>query len=351
MRIDSSSIATTEQLIVVWADSQPFRGALHSYSEQVFRQGFSWKPGSANFYTFGRTCRAIVEVCLLQAGEAFQLQPQTLRAIQVPFELAGEGVRYSDGLDFIGTFVPMPSGQYSLVFENRLNDDPIYLNSSEYSEDVDCASTSELIRLNFISSQERVEPAILRIESWDEPPYFIEGYDSPVQPIYPLLMKDCLLRNGEVVGSNLTISVINPSPKPMQQVNPTQNHGQGYTLFPNRVEFYPLRNAQKISLEAWCAGEINLHPDSVRAIAVPFEVLQDGSGAFIPDGQGSGYGLAQTLAPGSYTLVFEVRLRDNSEYLSDRHCQENISLDSTEEYCCLTFIPTTQPITPEILRF
>jgi hypothetical protein len=207
MRIVSSSIATTEQLIVVWADCQPFRAALHSYSEQVFRQGFSWKPGNTNLYTFGRTCRATVEVYLLQAGEAFQLQPQTLRAIQVPFELASEGVRYSDGLDFIGTFVPIPSGQYSLVFENRLNDDPVYLDSSEYSKDVDCASTSELIRLNFIPSQEQVEPAILRIESWDETPYFIEGYDNPIQLIHPLLMKDCLLSNGEIIGSNLTIAV------------------------------------------------------------------------------------------------------------------------------------------------
>jgi hypothetical protein len=146
------------------------------------------------------------------------------------------------------------------------------------------------------------------------------------------------------------ISVINLSLEPIQQMTPIQNHAQGYTLFPNRVEFYPLSNAPRISLEAWCAGKINLHPDSVRAIAVPFEVLQDGSGAFIPDGQGSGYELARTLAPGSYTLVFETRLRDNSEYLSAPHCQENISLDSTEEYCCLTFIPTNQPIIPEILR-
>ncbi len=59
------------------------------YSEQAFNQGFSWMPGSVTFFTFGKTCRATVEVCLLQSDEVFHLQPKTIRAIRIPFDLAG----------------------------------------------------------------------------------------------------------------------------------------------------------------------------------------------------------------------------------------------------------------------
>lgn len=354
MKIYSFSFDTGLNLISIWDDSKPSRSAFHGYSEQAFNQGFSWMPGSITFFTFGKTCRAVVEVCLLQSDEVFHLQPETMRAIRVPFDLAGEGIRYTDCMSVSDeALVPMPPGHYSLIFENRLNDDPEYLSSPAYLADVDAGFSSEIIRLSFVPISEVVEPAILKIESWSEPPYQIEGYD-PLNPIYPLLMKVCLLMplpfTSGITGPEASVLVMNYPRESNQETSFVQNRNQGYVIHPDGVEFYALGNAQVISVEAWCAGAISLNPGSVRAIVVPFDVA-DGNGAFLSDGRGGGYGLTDILAVGSYALVFEIRLNNDPEYLNSSRYQENTRLGWTEEYCCLTFIPTAQTVTPQILRF
>ncbi len=354
MKIYSFSFDTGLNLISVWDDSKPSRSAFHGYSEQAFNQGFSWMPGSVTFFTFGKTCRAVVEVCLLQSNEVFHLQPETMRAIRVPFDLAGEGIRYTDCMNiFDKAFVSIPPGNYSLVFENRLNDNPEYLSSPEYLEDVEAGFSSEIIRLSFVQTSKDVEPAIFKTESWSELPYHIEGYDS-LNPIYPLLLKVCLLMplpfTSGITGPGASILVTNYASESSKEASVIQNRNQGYAIFPDGVEFYSLGNAQVISVEAWCAGKINLHPGSVRAIIVPFNVA-DGSGAFLSDGKGGGYELADILAVGSYALLFEIRLNNDPEYLNSPRYQENTSLGLTEEYCSLTFIPTTQTVVPQVLRF
>jgi hypothetical protein len=354
MTISSFYFDTGLNLISIWDDTKPSRSAFHGYSEQAFNQGFSWMPGSVTFFTFGRTCRAVVEVCVLQSDEVFHLQPETMRAIRVPFNLVGEGIRYTDCMSvFDEALVPIPPGHYSLVFENRLNDNPEYLSSPAYLADIDAGFSSEIVRLSFVQTSEVVEPAILKMESWSQPPYQIEGYD-PLNPAYPLLMKVCLLMplpfTSGITGPEASVLVTNHAPESNQETSFVQNRSQGYVIRPDGVEFCALGNAQVISVEAWCAGAISLQPGSVRAIVVPFNVA-DGSGAFLPDGKGGGYELADILTVGSYALLFEIRLNDDLEYLTSPRYQDNTSLGLTEEYCCLTFIPTTQTVVPQILRF
>ncbi len=369
MKIYSLSFETSLNLISIWDDSKPGQSAFHGFFEQAFNQGFSWMPGSVTFYNLGKTCRAILEVCLLEADEVFHLQPQTIRAIRVPFEVAGAGIRYTDCMSiFDEAFVPIPPGSYSLVFENQLNYDPEYLNSPAYLSDVEVGFTSEIMRLSFVPTSEVVEPAILRAESWGELPYRIEGYN-PLNPTYPLLMKLCLLlprpvntgitgpgasvlvTNSSSTSSRDTSLVTNPTSESRPETSGGQNLHQGYVIHPDGVEFYALGNAQIISVEAWCAGEIELDPNSVRAIVVPFPILADGTGAFVPDGRGGGYYLGDLLARGSYALLFEIWLNNDPKYLDSELYQEHTRLGLTEECCRLTFIPTTQAVTPEILRF
>ena len=354
MKTSSFSFDAGLNLISIWDDSKPGRSAFHGYSEQAFNQGFSWMPGSVIFFTFGKTCRAVVEVCLLQSGEVFHLQPETMRAIRVPFDLVGEGIRYTDCMSvFDEALVPIPPGRYGLVFENRLNDNPEYLSSPDYLADIDAGFSSEIVRLSFVQASEVVEPAVLKMESWSEPPYQIEGYD-PLSPVYPLLMKVCLLMplpfTSGIIGPEASVLLMNHAPESNQEISFVQNRNQGYMIHPDGVEFYALGNAQVISVEAWCAGEISLHPGSVRAIVVPFNIA-DSSGAFLSDGKGGGYGLTDILTVGSHALVFEIRLNDNPEYLNSPRYQENMRLGLTEEYCCLTFIPVERTVIPEILRF
>lgn len=168
-------------------------------------------------------------------------------------------------------------------------------------------------------------------------------------------MKLCLLLprpvNSGVTGLSASVLVTNPTSESSPKASGGQNRYPGYVIHPDGVEFYALGNAQIISIKAWCAGEIEVHPDSVRAIIVPFQILADGSGAFVPDGRGGGYYLRDMLARGSYALLFEIWLNNDPEYLHSSRYQENTRLGLTEECCRLTFVPTTQTATPEILRF
>lgn len=56
------------------------------------------------------------------------------------------------------------------------------------------------------------------------------------------------------------------------------------------------------------------------------------------------------ISEGNYALLFELKLRDDVEYLNSPEYQENVEDGWTEEFCRLTFYPRGNAVQPEILR-
>jgi hypothetical protein len=79
--------------------------------------------------------------------------------------------------------------EFALVFEIKLRNDPEYLNSSQYREDVDQGFTQECCHLTFYPREEPVQPEVLRMDAWASPPYLFSRY-TPLNPTYPLVLDD-----------------------------------------------------------------------------------------------------------------------------------------------------------------
>jgi Competence protein J (ComJ) len=156
-------------------------------TDQTLAQGFSWKPEGVVFSTLGDCLWIIVEVWLAESVEQVSLRPDTIRAIVVPFTIDDKGVTvthlYGSSLGGICS----GEGNYALLFEIKLRDDAEYINSAEYQEMVEEGLSQEQCRLTFIRREEPVQPEILRIDSWDEPPYNLQSCPR-LNPTYPLLM-------------------------------------------------------------------------------------------------------------------------------------------------------------------
>jgi hypothetical protein len=93
--------------------------------------------------------------------------------------------------------------------------------------------------------------------------------------------------------------------------------------------------------------EITLREDSLRAILLPFWVPATGlmiDDSDMLDQQRIG------LPEGEYAMLFELKLRNDQEYLESERYQKYVDCGLTEESCYLTFYPRTKPVQPEILR-
>lgn len=104
-----------------------------------------------------------------------------------------------------------------------------------------------------------------------------------------------------------------------------------------------------ITIEVWYAGELEevcLRDDTIRAIKIPFSV----SGWFKIGNCMGATEVSLSTCPGNYALLFEIKLRNDREYLNSSLYQENIEGGFTEEWCYLTFYPRAEPIQPKILR-
>ncbi len=81
-------------------------------------QGFSWRSCSVSFRTLEEAGYMTINV---QISERVELLGQTIRAIQVPFEVGAAGiVEVSSITD--GTTVEVPPNSYALVFEHGVDD-------------------------------------------------------------------------------------------------------------------------------------------------------------------------------------------------------------------------------------
>jgi tetratricopeptide (TPR) repeat protein len=129
-----------------------------------------------------------------------------------------------------------------------------------------------------------------------------------------------------------------------------QTFSQGFSGFPGSYDFYTLGACMGLQIEVWLAERqesIALKPETVRAIAVPFP--SDGFGVKISDIQLVNECLLQ-ISKEQYGLVFEIKLRDDKEYLNSERYQEDIDGSFTQESCCLTFYSREEVVQPEILR-
>lgn len=129
-----------------------------------------------------------------------------------------------------------------------------------------------------------------------------------------------------------------------------QTINQGFSRSPGSYNFYTLSGCMSLTIEVWLADqreEIALRPDTVRAIMVPFSISK--AGIMIADLLTTVEELIQ-IPEGEYALVFEIKLRDDAEYLSSSRYQEYGTDGFLEESCTLTFYPRVKPVLPEILR-
>ncbi len=129
-----------------------------------------------------------------------------------------------------------------------------------------------------------------------------------------------------------------------------QTLAQGFSWKPEGVVFSTLGDCLWIIVEVWLAEsieQVSLRPDTIRAIVVPFTV--DSQGVTVTHL----YGMSREgirFVEGNYALLFEIKLRDDAEYINSTEYQEIVDGGFSHEQCKLTFIPKEEPVQPEILR-
>ncbi|RVP95264.1 competence protein ComJ [Sinorhizobium meliloti] len=105
------------QVAVFWSGMQhPF----NDWEERHVTQGFAWRAGSVSFRTLGNGPHSIDVIVTEHAGS---LTPGAIRAIEVPFEVSGNGrieiASISESVELV-----LPSGKYLLRSEmlGKVND-------------------------------------------------------------------------------------------------------------------------------------------------------------------------------------------------------------------------------------
>ena len=143
-----------------------------------FRQGFIWYPHCVTFLPPGDVGGYWIEI---YTSDVLNLQPDTAKAIAVPFTIPGSNQFYVSASDDVGTAVSLSHGNYQLLFESRsmtaleaeklhgfewcLPDPDEELEADEAYEVDEAELSAEVIRFTFIPSEELPIPEILKPES------------------------------------------------------------------------------------------------------------------------------------------------------------------------------------------
>jgi hypothetical protein len=178
-----------------------------------FRQGFIWYPTFVQFFPPGSLGSYWTEI---YTSETLELQPETIRAIVVPFRVPQEGRILVSGGDDLGTSVSINSRGYQLLFETRYLtvDDTSKLAGFEWYEpepdEEPKDSAPELIRLTFISTSELPQPQFLRSEPDFNPPQELSlnsviesSYQTAVRLAYPSQATPAMLSFVSIVEQTL----------------------------------------------------------------------------------------------------------------------------------------------------
>lgn len=130
----------------------------------------------------------------------------------------------------------------------------------------------------------------------------------------------------------------------------TQMFTQGFSWGPGSYNLGTFTRCFNLTVEVWLADkaeEIQIRDDSLRAILLPFWV--PAIGLMVDDFERREQHRIE-LAEGEYAMLYELKLRNDQEYLESEQYQDDVDVGITEESCYLTFYPRTEPVQPEILR-
>jgi hypothetical protein len=130
----------------------------------------------------------------------------------------------------------------------------------------------------------------------------------------------------------------------------TQMFTQGFSLGHGSYNLGTFTRCFNLTVEVWLADkaeEIQIRDDSLRAILLPFWV--PAIGLMVDDFERREQHRIE-LAEGEYAMLYELKLRNEQEYLESEQYQDDVDGGITEESCYLTFYPRTEPVQPEILR-
>lgn len=163
------------------------REVFHEFTDQTMTQGFSRHPGSYNFYPFTYCMHLSIEVWLADPQDEVVLNPNTVRAIMVPYSVPKAGVKISDLLTLVEELTPIPEGDYALVFELWPEDEQASLDRSSDQDYSEYGFENEYSTLTFYPSTTPVMPEILRVDRWTSPPNLDTYW--PLNPVYPLVME------------------------------------------------------------------------------------------------------------------------------------------------------------------
>ncbi|NJN59249.1 MAG: hypothetical protein HC879_18000 [Leptolyngbyaceae cyanobacterium SL_5_9] len=151
-------------------------------------QKFIWYPDFISFFPLGRSGNHWTEI---YASDILELQPETVRAIAVPFTIkfdfepilvSNEGEGSPFYIDRMGNYQLLFEARYLTVDEaSRIAGFDWY--TSGMTEDLR-RSAPELIRLTFIPTTEFLEPQILRADPGFNPPQTLSLNPSYEKPPY-----------------------------------------------------------------------------------------------------------------------------------------------------------------------
>jgi hypothetical protein len=151
-------------------------------------QKFIWYPDFIIFFPLGRSGNHWTEI---YASDTLELQPETVRAIAVPFTTKSEfePIIVCDAGGGYPTLYISGKGNYQLLFETRYLtvDEASKLHGfDEYTSEIsnNLQSAAELIRLTFVPTAELLEPQILRAEPGFNPPQTLSLNSSYEVPPY-----------------------------------------------------------------------------------------------------------------------------------------------------------------------
>lgn len=85
------------------------------WNDDHVAQGFAWREGSVSFGVPDHDGPVRIEVDVIDAAP--RLEKTSLRAVEVPFEVFGDGVLAASLIDDVE--IPVPAGLYRLRFELR----------------------------------------------------------------------------------------------------------------------------------------------------------------------------------------------------------------------------------------
>jgi hypothetical protein len=110
-----TEISYSQITVFQYGMDQPF----NDWTDIHVEQGFSWRPGSVAFGTLtdGGSCEIQISV-----ADSFEVNPNAIRVITVPFEVGTEGIELDSTEPFA---IQIQSGVYELVFSAipKLGDD------------------------------------------------------------------------------------------------------------------------------------------------------------------------------------------------------------------------------------